>query len=92
MKILDALKTYKGNAIRIINFGTDDYERWLIWNDDGKQFVVYSSKNHNELGIEIYKGKNEEEAVAALINGTDEIFMNGYFDTHRCKCLAPIPL
>jgi hypothetical protein len=76
LNILDAIKTYKGNALRVINYGSPDSIRWLIWDNKNEQFVVYKSLNDNDLGFEIYRGNEESDAVLSLISGIRNTFIN----------------
>jgi len=76
MNIQEALKTIAGGAIRLVNHGTDDYARWLIWNEITSEYIVFASKEEHEIGTRIYHGDSEEDAVKALIDGTKDSFLN----------------
>lgn len=78
MTVLGALKGVRASSMRLINHGTNDYARWLVWDEGTQQFVVYAAKRANQTGVEVYAGTSEEEAVRALLKGTATEMLRGW--------------
>ena len=47
---------------------TNSNNRWLITNWFGREYVVYERKPYARKTTQVYRGTDEEEAVAALLN------------------------
>ena len=61
MNILEALKSDDG--LRITNM-----YRWLVWNNDSNEFIVYERGYNKKKTITIVNTSIEDVAIEALLN------------------------